>query len=104
MMSKADQLGSSSSFAAAASPRRSTRGNLIAAATGEAPAPAEARTARLADLAHNPFNPRQELGDLQETADSLLERGQIQPVTVVTRQAFLGAHPGQDDQDRKSVV
>jgi ParB family chromosome partitioning protein len=96
-MSKADQLGSSSSFAAAAAPRRSARGTLIAAATGEDPAPAEARTARLADLAHNPFNPRQELGDLQETADSLLERGQVQPVTVVTRQAFLTAHPGQDD-------
>lgn len=96
-MSKADQLGSSSSFAAATAPRRSTRGNLIASVTGEAPAPAEARTARLSDLAHNPFNPRQELGDLQETADSLLERGQVQPVTVVTRQAFLTAHPGQDD-------
>lgn len=97
-MSKADQLGSSSSFAAAAAPRRSTRGTLIAAVTGEGPAPAEARTARLADLARNPFNPRQDLGDLQETADSLLERGQIQPVTVVTRQAFLTAHPGQDDR------
>lgn len=99
MMSKADQLGNSSSFAAAAAPR-STRGRLIAAATGDvpAPAPAEARTARLTDLAHNPFNPRTDLGDLQETADSLLERGQIQPVTVVTRQAFLAAHPGQDDQ------
>jgi ParB family transcriptional regulator, chromosome partitioning protein len=96
-MSKADHLGTSSSFAAAAAPRRSTRGTLIAAATGEDPTPAEARTARLADLAHNPFNPRHELGDLQETADSLLERGQIQPVTVVTRQAFLTAHPGQDD-------
>jgi ParB family transcriptional regulator, chromosome partitioning protein len=98
MMSKADQLGSSSSFAAAAAPRRSTRGNLIASVTGEGPAPADARTARLADLAHNPHNPRHELGDLQETADSLLERGQIQPVTVVTRQAFLDAHPGYDDQ------
>jgi ParB family transcriptional regulator, chromosome partitioning protein len=95
-MSKADQLGDSDSFAAVTS-IRSARRRLIDEATGEAPGSADARTARLADLAHNPFNPRQELGDLQETADSLLERGQIQPVTVVTRQAFLGAHPGQDD-------
>jgi ParB family chromosome partitioning protein len=94
--SKADQLGDSDSFAAVTQ-IRSARRRLIDEVTGEAPASADARTARLSDLAHNPFNPRQELGDLQETADSLLERGQIQPVTVVTRQAFLAAHPGQDD-------
>jgi ParB family chromosome partitioning protein len=95
-MSKADQLGDSDSFAAVTQ-IRSARSRLTDQVTGIAPASADARTAKLADLAHNPFNPRQELGDLQETADSLLGRGQIQPVTVVTRQAFLGAHPGQDD-------
>jgi ParB family transcriptional regulator, chromosome partitioning protein len=91
-MTKADQLGSSASFAAVAAPR-STRRRLIDGVTGDTPASPEARTARLADLAHNPLNPRHHLGDLQETADSLLERGQVQPVTVVTRQAFLAAHP-----------
>jgi ParB/RepB/Spo0J family partition protein len=95
-MSKADELGDSDSFAAVTH-IRSSRRRLMEEVTGDAPASQDARTAKLADLAHNPFNPRQELGDLQETADSLLERGQIQPVTVVTRQAFLTAHPGQDD-------
>lgn len=96
MSSKADQLGDSDSFAAV-TPIRSARRRMMDEVTGDAPASTDARTARLADLAHNPFNPRTNLGDLQETADSLLERGQIQPVTVVTRQAFLTAHPGQDD-------
>jgi ParB family transcriptional regulator, chromosome partitioning protein len=96
MSSKADQLGDSDSFAAVTQ-IRSARRRMMDEVTGDAPASPEARTARLTDLAHNPFNPRTNLGDLQETADSLLERGQIQPVTVVTRQAFLTAHPGQDD-------
>ncbi|WP_327180363.1 ParB/RepB/Spo0J family partition protein (plasmid) [Streptomyces sp. NBC_01335] len=51
----------------------------------------------LASLAHNPFNPREELTEIAETAASLLERGQIQPVTVVRRAAFLQAHPGEED-------
>lgn len=96
MSTKADQLGDSDSFAAVTQVR-SARRRMMDEVTGDAPASLDARTARLTDLAHNPFNPRQELGDLQETADSLLERGQIQPVTVVTRQAFLAAHPGRDD-------
>ncbi|MEU3038109.1 ParB/RepB/Spo0J family partition protein [Streptomyces griseoaurantiacus] len=47
-------------------------------------------------LAHNPFNPRDELTDIEETAESLRVKGQIQPVTVVRRAAFLQAHPGQE--------
>lgn len=96
-MSKADELGVSSSFAAAARPR-SERRQMIANATGETPAGGSAeppRTVAIAALAHNPLNPRADLGDLQETADSLLERGQVQPITVISRRAFLEAHPGQ---------
>jgi len=96
-MSKADELGVSSSFAAAARPR-SERRQMIASATGETPANVPTgppRTVPISDLAHNPFNPRTDLGDLQETADSLLEKGQIQPLTIITRKAFLGAHPDQ---------
>lgn len=96
-MSKADKLGASSSFAAAARPR-SERRQMIANATGEATPATPAgppRTVPVSNLAHNPFNPRTELGDLQETADSLLEKGQIQPLTIITRQAFLQAHPDQ---------
>lgn len=51
----------------------------------------------LASLAHNPFNPREELTEIAETAESLRERGQIQPVTVVRRAAFLLAHPGEEE-------
>ncbi|WP_067829175.1 ParB/RepB/Spo0J family partition protein [Actinomadura kijaniata] len=103
-MGKADQLGASSSFAAAAG-ARSARRRLIDTATGadEATAPAVTpadppRIVPLTDLAHNPFNPRADLGELQETADSLLEKGQIQPLTVITRKAFLQAHPGHEDE------
>jgi ParB family transcriptional regulator, chromosome partitioning protein len=100
MMSKADELGASPSFSAAQRPR-SERRRMIEGATGderEAPhaAAAPPRIVALTDLAHNPYNPRHELRDLQETADSLLEKGQIQPITVVTRSAFLQAHPGQE--------
>ncbi|MER5503152.1 ParB/RepB/Spo0J family partition protein [Streptomyces sp. NPDC002561] len=52
----------------------------------------------LAELAHNPFNPREEYTDIKETAESLRVRGQIQPVTVARRAAFLSAHPGQEEQ------
>ncbi|MYR27782.1 MULTISPECIES: ParB/RepB/Spo0J family partition protein [unclassified Streptomyces] len=48
-------------------------------------------------LAHNPFNPRSELSEIEETAESLRTRGQIQPVTVARRQAFLAAHSGQEE-------
>ncbi|NEA46874.1 ParB/RepB/Spo0J family partition protein [Streptomyces sp. SID10815] len=50
----------------------------------------------LAELAHNPFNPRDEYTEIEETAESLRVRGQIQPVTVARRAAFLAAHPDQE--------
>lgn len=60
----------------------------------------------LSALAHNPFNPREELTDVDETAESLRARGQIQPVTVVRRAAFLVAHPGTEGslRDAEYVV
>ncbi|MFF7189613.1 ParB/RepB/Spo0J family partition protein [Streptomyces sp. NPDC008222] len=62
---------------------------------GEGKRPPAAVELRL--LAHNPFNPREELTDIEETAGSLRAKGQIQPVTVARRAAFLKAHPGQED-------
>ncbi|MFJ9344320.1 ParB/RepB/Spo0J family partition protein [Streptomyces sp. NPDC101733] len=47
-------------------------------------------------IAHNPYNPREELQDIEDLADSLAARGLIQPVAVVTREAFLTAHPGHE--------
>ncbi|MFI1314565.1 ParB/RepB/Spo0J family partition protein [Streptomyces albidoflavus] len=52
----------------------------------------------LSVLAHNPFNPRDELTELEETAASLVEKGQVQPVAVVRRGAFLTAHPGKEEE------
>ncbi|WP_046500630.1 ParB/RepB/Spo0J family partition protein [Streptomyces odonnellii] len=49
-------------------------------------------------LAHNPFNPREELTDVEETAASLKERGQLQPLAVVRRAAFLTVHPDQEEK------
>ncbi|MFF7196883.1 ParB/RepB/Spo0J family partition protein [Streptomyces sp. NPDC088197] len=51
---------------------------------------------KLTVLAHNPFNPREELTDVEETAESLRVRGQLQPVAVVRRAAFLSVHPDQE--------
>lgn len=98
-MSKADDLGESSAFDAMP-PRRRTRRELINEATGvESHTPGTApRNLPLSRLAHNPFNPRVLLPEIQETADSLLERGQIQPITVITRAAFLNAHPEAEEQ------
>ncbi|MER7761326.1 ParB/RepB/Spo0J family partition protein [Streptomyces sp. NPDC097619] len=53
----------------------------------------------LAELAHNPFNPRDELTDIEETAGSLRDRGQLQPIAVVRKAAFLQVHP-----DQKAVI
>ncbi|MFF0629776.1 ParB/RepB/Spo0J family partition protein [Streptomyces sp. NPDC004296] len=54
-------------------------------------------------LAHNPYNPRDELTEIEETADSLRAKGQIQPVTVVRLAAFLSAHPEQEGQFGEKV-
>ncbi|MFD7001739.1 ParB/RepB/Spo0J family partition protein [Streptomyces mirabilis] len=96
-------------------PQRVTRGFSIAEATpGEEPeAPRRIRTraqimngegkrppakVELKLLAGNPFNPRDELTEIEETADSLRAKGQIQPVTVVRREAFLNAYAGQESK------
>ncbi|MPY36832.1 ParB/RepB/Spo0J family partition protein [Streptomyces adustus] len=76
-----------------AAPRRiRTRQQIM---SGEGKRPPAAVELKL--LAGNPFNPRDELTDIEETAESLQAKGQIQPVTVVRRAAFLEAHPGQED-------
>ncbi|MFG2600742.1 ParB/RepB/Spo0J family partition protein [Streptomyces sp. NPDC048462] len=76
-----------------APPRRVRTREQIARGEGKRP-PA---SVVLAELAHNPFNPREELTDVDETAASLTAKGQIQPVTVVRREVFLEVHPGQEE-------
>ncbi|MEW1724715.1 ParB/RepB/Spo0J family partition protein [Streptomyces sp. NPDC093109] len=94
-------------------PQRITRGFSMDdnGSSGETPPPRRVRTRQqiisgegkrppaaveLKLLAHNPFNPREQLTEIEETAASLQERGQLQPVAVVRRAAFLSVHPGQE--------
>ncbi|MFI0005766.1 ParB/RepB/Spo0J family partition protein [Streptomyces globisporus] len=107
-MSKADSLRGSATFAAVAQPI-SSRAASFARFAGQdqdpPPAPGGTEPAALAPsprvridaIARNPYNPREELKAIEEMADSITGRGIIQPLTVVTRSAFLEAHPGQDD-------
>ncbi|MFF0408353.1 ParB/RepB/Spo0J family partition protein [[Kitasatospora] papulosa] len=105
-MSKADSLGGSATFEAVAQPISSRAASFARFAGQDAPtAPGdtatEAATASprlpITAIARNPYNPREELKAIEEMADSLTSRGIIQPLTVVTRSAFLAAHPGQDE-------
>src|SRR5690606_1070278 len=98
-MSKADALGGSATFDAVAQPM-SSRAASFAAFAGQAPAPPAGPTAAhnetprvpVDQLAPNPYNPRATLAAIEEMADSLTGKGIIQPLTVVTRDAFLAAH------------
>ncbi|MFJ8621044.1 ParB/RepB/Spo0J family partition protein [Streptomyces clavifer] len=105
-MSKADSLGGSATFEAVAQPLSSRAASFARFAGQDAPPTpgntgTEAVTASprlpIDAIARNPYNPREELRAIEEMADSLTGRGIIQPLTVVTRSAFLAAHPGQDD-------
>ncbi|MFD7033198.1 ParB/RepB/Spo0J family partition protein [Streptomyces sp. NPDC059917] len=97
-MSKADKLGVSASFARAQPVGVSSRRAAIAEATGAPTSgvvpPSEVP---IEALAHNPFNLREDLTEIDELAQSLLSRGQLQPLAVATRMAFMEAHPGQTD-------
>ncbi|MFJ3176388.1 ParB/RepB/Spo0J family partition protein [Streptomyces roseus] len=104
-MSKADMLGDSPTFNAVAQPM-SSRAASFARFSGQDGSPTESAAAghtgtlraALEQLAHNPYNPREEFKSVEDLADSLTSRGVIQPLAVVTRQAFLAAHPGHEDQ------
>ncbi|OEJ22551.1 ParB/RepB/Spo0J family partition protein [Streptomyces subrutilus] len=102
-MSKADMLGESATFDAVAQPISSRAAAFARFAgqerSGTTPASDSPESGRLplAALAHNPYNPREELKEVEELADSLAARGVIQPLTIVTRAAFLSAHPGHEE-------
>ena len=55
--------------------------------------PAQPTTAPLTAVAPNPLNPRDNLGDLTELARSISTMGQLQPCTVVSRNAYLAQYP-----------
>ncbi|MEW2626059.1 ParB/RepB/Spo0J family partition protein [Streptomyces sp. NPDC048106] len=94
-MSKADQLGAGR-FGGGMRPV-SARRQAVAAATG-------VPTEGIADptelpvhrVSPNPDNPRSALGDLTDLAGSLKTHGQKQAITVMNRDAYLKANPGQE--------
>lgn len=94
--SAADRVGSSSSFGRAAL-ARSTRGQLIAAATGETQENTVTELS-LDDISPNPDNPRDALGDIEGLASSLTEIGLVQAITVATVEAYLNERPGREDE------
>ncbi|MFE5560311.1 ParB/RepB/Spo0J family partition protein [Streptomyces sp. NPDC056544] len=104
-MSKADMLGDSPTFNAVAQPMSSRAASFARFSGQDGPAAEQTATGQTGTLrvavdtlAHNPYNPREELKSVDDLADSLTARGVIQPLTVVTRQAFLTAHPGHEDR------
>ncbi|AJC62002.1 ParB/RepB/Spo0J family partition protein [Streptomyces sp. 769] len=94
MSSKAAKLGASASFSHAA-PAVSARRAAIAAAT-EAPTSTTTPAAPKVPLkliSENPKNPREELGDVSHLAQSMLEVGLVNAITLVTVDAYLAERP-----------
>jgi ParB family chromosome partitioning protein len=90
-MKASERLGAAASFG-----QLSERRQLINQAAGRSSI--SSSSVELEDLTHNPFNPRLALDELEETAASLQEKGQLTALTVVTRVAFLNAHPGHEEE------
>lgn len=69
---------------------------------GVAAAPPPPRSVPISDLTANPQNPREDLGDLSVLAS--LADIQLQPVTVVTRAAYLALYPEAEITTRYVVI
>lgn len=73
--------------------RRTDLATLLTPGTPDSAAPRHPVTLPLTALAENPENPRSALRDLEGLTDTVRERGVLQPLGVVTREAFLADHP-----------
>ncbi|MGK5496635.1 ParB/RepB/Spo0J family partition protein [Streptomyces sp. URMC 125] len=95
MTSKAERLGASSAFGRAGT-ARSTRGRV----TEKVLSGSDDGPTRLALhlLSHNPDNPRDSLPDVTDLAASLRDHGQKSAVTIMSREAYLEANPGREDE------
>ncbi len=105
-MSKAELLGAGSSFQRArpVSARRAAINQATSAPTEGVAAPTELP---LGAVSLNPDNPRSELGDLTDLANSLRDHGQKTAISIMTRFAYLQAHPGREadlEPDTQYVV
>jgi ParB family transcriptional regulator, chromosome partitioning protein len=89
--SKADKLGVGASFGRA--PGISARRAAIAAVTDAPTDGVVKQSFRLDIISHNPDNPREELRNIQEMADTLESVGQTTAITLATVQAYLKDRP-----------
>ncbi|MFE9360312.1 ParB/RepB/Spo0J family partition protein [Streptomyces olivaceoviridis] len=95
-MKKSEALGGSATFDAVAQPMSNRAASFAAFAGQTTTAPTVTHSSLrvpVDQLAPNPYNPRATLAAIEEMADSLTSKGIIQPLTIVTREAFLAAHP-----------
>ena len=93
--SKADALGPSAAFGAAAVPRASRRA--AAAAAGIGVDLGTVTNLPVQDISINPDNPRRDLGDLKSLAGSLKTHGQKTAISIMPRATYLAANPGRED-------
>ncbi|MEU6979672.1 ParB/RepB/Spo0J family partition protein [Streptomyces sp. NPDC046371] len=96
MTSKADSLGPSAAFGAAAS-ARSSRRDAFNRSLGIEDNPDAVTHLPVDDISLNPDNPRSKLGNLTELAGSLRDHGQKAAVSVMGRTAYLAANPERGD-------
>ncbi|GGU62031.1 ParB/RepB/Spo0J family partition protein [Streptomyces lavendofoliae] len=95
-MSKAETLGASSAFASAAG-AISARRMVTQQAFGQSTA-GPVTEVPVTDISLNPANPRSELGNLTQLAGSLKDHGQKTAISIMSREAYLAAHPGHVDK------
>ena len=82
-------------------------GGILDALDATHPAANTVITAGLRQVAPNPDNPRSQLGDLTEMAETIAAGGLIQPLVVMTAAAWRESHPSRDgevDPDARWVI
>ncbi|MFB8211094.1 ParB/RepB/Spo0J family partition protein [Streptomyces sp. NPDC056010] len=95
-MSKASRLGAGSSFGQtqSISARRAAINQVAAAPTEGAPPPVQLS---VDIISLNPDNPRSDLGDLTDLANSLRDHGQKTAISIMGRFAYLEGNPDRED-------
>ncbi|MFJ5548605.1 ParB/RepB/Spo0J family partition protein [Streptomyces sp. NPDC093225] len=94
MSSKSELLGQAETFERMAGGRSARRG-MIDRVTGKDGVPSRLP---LREISANPENPREELGDVRELAESLQTVGQVQAITVASVDAYLRDRPQMEDK------
>lgn len=99
-ISKAEALGPSAAFSAAAVPRSSRR-DAFQQGLGVQPdpqlQPEGVLRVPVEDISLNPDNPRSDLGDLTNLSGSLKTHGQKTAISIMSRETYLAANPERED-------